>query len=95
MVSAIIPIRKALNHPLAESLDTSRSKSKGILIDITDGDDSSGLLFMGFVLVGYGCGIYYLLPLSLLTLNLTLLLAILFGSLIGMIFGMVLLAFNF
>lgn len=50
---------------------------------------------MGCVLVGYGCGIYYLLPLSLLTMNLTLLLAILFGSLIGMIFGMVTLAFNF
>lgn len=95
MVSAIIPIRMALNHPLAESLDTSKSKSKGILIKITEGDDSSGLIFMGCVLVGYGCGIYYFLPLSLLTMNLTLLLSILFMSLIGMIFGMVLLAFNF
>ncbi len=43
----------------------------------------------------YGVGIFYLLPLSLLTGNLTLILYVFFFILMGMILGLVLLAFNF
>jgi len=52
-------------------------------------------LTFGLVCVLYGAGVYYLLPLGLLTVNLTLILYIFFFILIGMIFGLVLLAFNF
>ena len=49
----------------------------------------------GLICVLYGTGIYYLLPYSLLTMNLSLVLGIFFVILIGMILGLVLLAFNF
>jgi len=50
---------------------------------------------VGTISVLYGCGIYYLLPLSLLTGNLTVFLYVFFFILMGMILGLVLLAFNF
>jgi len=52
-------------------------------------------LIFGLICVLYGAGIYYMLPLGLLTMNLALILWIFFAILLGMIFGLVLIALNF
>lgn len=46
------------------------------------------------ITVVYGIGIYYFLPLALLSFNFSLLLRIFFFILLGMLFGLTLLAFN-
>ena len=78
-------------------MDTNRAKVSGIQITITDGAKQKigSYLIVGTICVVYGIGIYYLLPLSLLTGNLTLVLYVFFFILMGMILGLVLLAFNF
>ncbi len=80
-----------------ESLDISRSKITGSKITITNAKSQNlyPYLTFGLICVLYGAGIYYLLPLGLLTMNLTLVLYIFFFILMGMIFGLVLIAFNF
>jgi len=97
VLSSIIPVYRALDQQLNESLDTSRSKASGIQIAVTDSSKQNvGTYFMvGIISLLYGAGIYYLLPLSLLAGNLTLILYVFFFILIGMILGLVLLAFNF
>jgi hypothetical protein len=62
LIAAIIPIRVALKKQLGESLDNSRSKTKGILINITNGEDHSAGIISGSLFVIYGAAIYYLLP---------------------------------
>ena len=52
-------------------------------------------LLFGFITVLYGVSIFFLLPYSLLQLNLTLLLGIFFAILLGMIFGLTLISYNF
>jgi len=85
----------ALRKELGESLDTSRSQSKGVQIDITEGEDHTGLILSGTLFVLYGVSIYYLLPAALLNLDLGLILTIFFVILIGMIFGLTMIAYNF
>jgi hypothetical protein len=53
------------------------------------------MIIAGFMGVVYSVAIYYLLPYSLLNLDLSLILTIFFAILIGMIFGLTLLAYNF
>jgi hypothetical protein len=97
LASSIIPIQSALESQLVTSLDTNRSKISGSKITVTDSKSQNLLPYLtfGLICVLYGAGIYYLLPLGLLTLNLTLILYIFFFILVGMIFGLVLVAFNF
>ena len=52
-------------------------------------------LLFGGITVLYGASIFFLLPLSLITLNLSLLLGIFFFILMGMIFGLTLISYNF
>jgi len=51
-------------------------------------------IVFGIVGVVYGCGIYYFLPLALLSFNYALILQIFFAILVGMLYGLSLLAFN-
>ena len=97
IISSIIPVYRALDQQLNESLDTNRAKVSGIQITITESGKQqiASYLIVGSICVVYGVGIYYLLPLSLLTGNLTLILYVFFFILMGMILGLVLLAFNF
>ena len=96
-VSAIIPIKVALQSTIVESLDTSRSKTKGVQIDVTDDFNEGQItsMLIGGMMCFYGASIYYFLPASLLNFNLTLLLSIFFLILLGMLLGLTLLAFNF
>lgn len=66
------------------------------MITVNDGSTNvlSYLLF-GFLCILYGISIFFLLPYSLLQLNLTLLLGIFFAILLGMIFGLTLISYNF
>jgi len=97
ILSSIIPVYRALDQQLNESLDSSRSKASGTQIKVTDSSTQNlGTYFIvGSISVLYGAGIYYLLPYSLLSANLSLLLYVFFFILLGMILGLVLLAFNF
>ena len=52
-----------------------------------------GILF-GVVAVIFGIGIYYFLPLSILSMNLALLFNLFFGILVGMLVGFILIAIN-
>jgi hypothetical protein len=49
----------------------------------------------GFLATFYGLMIYYLLPKSLITLNLGLLLTIFFTILMGLLVGLILLSYSF
>jgi hypothetical protein len=57
--------------------------------------DKAPLVTFGVIGVGYGVFIYYVLPLSLISLDLSLLLDMFFVILVGMIGGLATLAFNF
>ena len=67
-VSAIIPVRKALQLNLSEALNTERSKNDNQLVSIHDSKKLNVLpyILFGFISTGFGLGIYILLPLSML-----------------------------
>jgi FtsH-binding integral membrane protein len=82
---------------LGESLNATRSKTKGQLVSVDDGDPMKAklsLVLFGVIAVVYGCTIYFVLPGTFLTLNLGLMLDLFFLILLGMIFGLTLIAFN-
>lgn len=96
LVSSILPIKAALSKDLNDSLDTSRSKTKAVYIEVLDpnkGQMSSYIVF-GLISVAYGLSVYYFLPLAMLSFNFALILQIFFFILVGMLLGLTLLAFN-
>ncbi len=98
LVAAILPIRDALSKNLQDALDTRHSKTAGVSFSIERSEDSSiskAALVLGIGLTVFGFLIYYLLPLSLLTLNFALFFDIFFGILLGLLFGLIILSFNF
>lgn len=95
LVSAIIPIRIALSRCLIDSLDTARSKIKGLNITVGGEESNSGKIIAGTLLVLYGVVVFYFLPYSVLQLDLSLLLGIFLAILIGMICGLTMVAYNF
>ena len=96
LFSSIIPIRQGLSANLTESLDVSRSKSKGVLITIvnTKAINIVPYLFYGITSTVIGIIVYYMLPIALLEQNLGLILNIFFMLLLGMLLGLVLFAIN-
>jgi len=77
-------------------LNVERSKTQGEVITVNDGKTKElPYLLFGLICILYGVSIYFLLPYSLLQLNLTLLLGIFFAILMGMIFGLTLISYNF
>ena len=68
LISSIQPIRRGLSTDLNEALDSTRSKTKGTLIQIID---NKALVVAPYLIngtIGVICSIsvYYLLPLALL-----------------------------
>jgi hypothetical protein len=96
LVSSISPIRNALSKNLNDSLDTNRSKTQAMYVEILDQDkqNMTSYIIFGFISVVYGLSIYYFLPLAMLSFNFALILEIFFFILVGMLFGLSLLAFN-
>lgn len=82
---------------LAESLSSTRSKTKGQIVEIESVDSYKAkvpYLVLGFMGCLYGIAIYYVLPTAVISLNLGLMLSIFFSILLGMILGLTLIAFN-
>jgi hypothetical protein len=97
IAAALFPIRTALGKNLHDSLDFARSKTKAVKISISrsEGNTISGsLIVVGIGLAGFGFGVYYIFPLSLLSFNFALLLNMFFGLLLAMLLGFVLLSLN-
>ena len=99
--SSIFPIKFALQKNLSDSLNYHRNASnqaspvKVTIERSSDGGVSFLLLFSGCFLFLFGFSIYYLIPLSLLSMQLNLLLNLFFAILILMLFGLVLFSLNF
>ena len=96
-VASVGPIRGALGGTVREALD---ARPKAALVQVSVERAGAGaavpwpLLVLGLGLFSAGFLVYYLLPLSLLTLNLGLLASVFFGILLGVLAGLVLLAMN-
>jgi hypothetical protein len=71
IISSIVPIQSALAKNLNDSLDLNRSKSQAINIKILDPNKTNMGSYIVFGLTGviYGLGIYYFLPLAMLSFN--------------------------
>lgn len=98
IISAILPIRTALTSNLHDALDTSRNKNKAVKMSVNRASSSRfswSFLILGIGLAGFGFGIYYVMPLSLLSQNFFLLLNLFFLLLLGMLFGLTMLSLNF
>ncbi|KAJ3032760.1 hypothetical protein HDV00_007167 [Rhizophlyctis rosea] len=99
LISAVLPIRKALSANLRDSLDKRHSKVKATVTTIersSRGSLKEGLPYAiaGILMTGLGFIIYYLLPLSLVTGNTELMFNIFIGLLVGMLVGLVMFATN-
>ena len=97
LMSSIIPIRAVLTLSLPDSLDNLKSKTKAMYVNILrkNQKDVTGLLLFGSMALVFGFGIYYLLPLSLLSFNFSLATSLFLAILFGMIMSMAVLAINF
>lgn len=95
-LSSIIPIRAALSKSLNESLNTQRSRTTGVIVNILDASEQNIVpyILFGTLSVTFGISIYILLPLAMLSENYSLILQIFFLILMGMILGLTLLALN-
>jgi hypothetical protein len=96
-MSSILPIQAALKKSLVDSLDTQRSKTQGMYVNILQKNkkDVTGLIMFGTIAISYGFGVYYLLPLSLVSFNFSLAMTIFLFILFGMIFALAVLIINF
>jgi len=98
IVSMIFPVRRALGHSLHDSLESSRSKIKSIIITIERSSDSKfsfNTSIIGAFLSVFGFGAYYIFPLSLVSGNLGFLLNSMFVLLVVLVLGLVVIALNF
>ena len=96
LLSAIIPIRRALSANLNDALNVTRGKNPGVLISFIDNrtKDVVPYLLFGSVSVIFGIGIYYGLPVAMLQLNFGLLLTLFFTILMALLLGLVLISVN-
>jgi len=96
LLSAILPIRSILSKNLNDALDYQRSKTQAVYVEVLDKQQQSYSTYIvfGVISILYGLGIYYFLPLSLLSMDFKMILQIFFMILLGMLFGLTLLSFN-
>jgi hypothetical protein len=96
LVSSIVPIRLAISKSLTDGLDVQRSKIQGVYVNVLQKNkkDVSALIGFGVVALMYGFGVYYLLPLSLVSFNLSLAFSIFMTILFGMIYSLALFFIN-
>ena len=96
IIAAILPIKSLLSKNLTTSLNNIQSKTSGVKIEIISlkSSERQSLIYFGILNCLYGLGIYYFLPLSLLTFNLGLLLTIFLWILVGMLLGFIILSLN-
>lgn len=97
LFSAVVPIFTLMRQNVAFALDKEHSKTSAIKVNIkTEGNNFDwGSFNTALVSIIVGVCIYFLLPLSLLSLNITLLVFIFFGLLGCMLVGLTILNLNF
>jgi len=86
-----------LKLSLVDSLDNLKSKTKAMYVNILakNKKDVTGLLIFGSLALSFGFGIYYLLPLSLISYNFSLAMTLFLAILFGMIIALAILTINF
>lgn len=91
LTAAIIPLRSLLRKSLADSINTTLSKTSGLKIEIVSIMDRERQTLIAFGILSclYGMSIYYFLPYSLISGKLTVLMLIFICILIGMVLGLV------
>jgi ABC-type antimicrobial peptide transport system permease subunit len=97
LVAAAGPARAAAGRSLAESIDSQRSRSSAVKVTVSRADDGRtrwALVASGAMLAAFGAGVYYVMPLALLSNNFALLLNLFVFLLVALLFGLVLLALN-
>ena len=97
IIGAVLPIRYALKQNLSDSLDTRRSKTQAVKIDIERSEHKNipwTVLIVGVFLAAFGIGVVVVFPTSLISLNIELLLGLFFVLIILMLVGLVLLSLN-
>ena len=95
LLSAIIPIKRALSKSLSDSLNTARASLSGAIV-VIEGRSTRMVPFIlfGALCVIAGITVYIVLPMALLAENASIILQVFFLILIGMILGLALLAAN-
>lgn len=96
MFSSIIPVVKVLGQNLNDAINYQRSRVKATYIEIMKANQTQMVpyLIFGVIATLYGFGVYYMLPLALLSFNLGLILSVFFFILLGYLFGLILFAIN-
>jgi len=72
IISSIIPIKVSLDCTLSENLTKTRSKTKGQQVDISSANSFEAklpYLLFGAIMTIAGIITFYIMPLSLITLN--------------------------
>lgn len=74
LISSILPIRVSLGWNLTDALDVQRSKTRALYISISRRGSTNNAFYImtGTLLVGAAFALYYLLPYSMITMDLTL-----------------------
>ena len=96
ILASVIPMINVLNKTLGESIDMAHSKSKGVHITIEYAQKKTdwGIIIFGLIIIAFGLGVYYLLPLSFFLMNFQLMLWILLIVLLAFFIGLIMLAMN-
>jgi len=96
MLSAIIPVMNVLGQNLNDALNYERNRVKSIYIEILNKNKANIIpqVIFGVISVAYGITIYYLLPLSMLSMDLGMVLQVFFCILLSLLVGLCLLAVN-
>ena len=101
IISSILPICNALSKNLRDSLDIVHSKLSMQIISYQFEKVNSNfskrkqhIVLIAWVLVCFGCLIYYFLPLSIISGNLSLVLLLFFIIICAMLLGLILFAIN-
>lgn len=97
VIAAILPIRFALRQNLSESLDSRRSKTQAVKINVERSEHRSvpwTALVVGVFLTAFGVGVIVVFPTSLISLNMELLLGLFFVLIVLMLVGFVFLSLN-
>ena len=85
-----------LSQNLNDALNYQRSRIKGTFVEImkTSAMNRVPYIIFGLITFLYGLGMFYVLPLSLLSMKISLILGVFLFILMGLIFGLTLLAMN-
>ncbi|TNV85125.1 hypothetical protein FGO68_gene1005 [Halteria grandinella] len=96
LFSSILPVIKVLGQNLNDAINYQRSRVKSTYVEILKANQVNIVpyLIFGCIATLYGFGVYYLLPLALLSFNLGLILQVFFFILLGYLFGLILFAIN-